>query len=401
MASGHKKSFSPEKLKALAKTHLLPGPLPGQRDGKRDRCRPQLWRHGRGAQIFDYQGREFCDYDLLGGALIYGHAHRNVTLGVKRTAERGIALGSLSRPTVELAEFICRRMTAVEQVAFFPSAAEATETAIQTAQAATGRNRIILFKSDAPQEPRGVGSREIILPYNNGPALEEFVFHNGKDIAAILFGPLTTDHGISPATKDFLLTLSRLCRKYKLLLICDEITTAFRFHCGGLLDQQGLKPDLTILGGIIGGGFSLGAVGCRKGLPAAAAKNLAQAGGGTRFISPVVMQAGLSTLRLLNDAFYSALNQRAHKWVEGMNSALLDQGVPVRVDAYLSMFRVCFLGTLADDLGDMNKKLRSFLLKRGIYFPENEGPCFFSGRHRPKDLLMLKERLLKFCLQAV
>ncbi len=244
-------------------------------------------KSGKGAQIWDQDGNAYTDYCLGWGALIYGHAHRNVVLASKRTAERGISFGITTRAEIDLAQFIVSAVPSIERIRFVNSGTEATMSAIRLARGYTKRDLVVKFdgcyhghvddlltkagsgvadlhESSSEGIPSSHIKNTLSLPYNDIAVLTATLERYRNQIACVIIEPVAGNMGVIPAEPEFLKTLRALTKKYQIVLIFDEIITGFRTNLGGAQSDLGIVPDLTCLGKIIGGGYPIDAYGGKK-----------------------------------------------------------------------------------------------------------------------------------------
>lgn len=392
---------------------------------------PLVMKYGRRQQLFDYDGNAFTDYCLSWGALITGHAHRNVILAAKKAAEKGLSFGTTTREEIELARHIVQAVPSVEMIRFVNSGTEATMSAIRLARGYTGRDLLVKFdgcyhghfddlltaagsgvamlpESSSQGIPEGHIANTISLPYNDLAALEQTFRQHPNQIACVIVEPVAGNMGVIQGTPEFLDALRRLTREAGTVLIFDEIMSGFRGGPGGVQSWRGVMPDLTCLGKIIGGGFPIGAYGGR----AEIMRHLAPLGGvyqaGTFSGNPVVMKAGLAQLRTLSSQFYTRLNENCQGFVEEVNRFFKDQGIAAHLVNYKSMISLRFRAepvlnysqAQAAAGGRRYQKLFYFLLARGIYLPPADLESFFvSGAHTKADLNKLAQGLKDFFIQ--
>lgn len=389
---------------------------------------PLVIKRGKGAKIFDVDGNGYTDYCLSWGALILGHAHKDVVAVVKKAMQSGASFGTTTKPEIEIAKFIVKHVPSIDMVRFVNSGTEATMSAIRLARGYTKKSIVVKFDGcyhghfDDLLIKAGSGVAElkeslslgitkghiehtISLPYNNTQVLAETLSRHHNDIACVILEPVAGNMGVVEATKVFLKTLRDLTKKYNIVLIFDEVMSGFRSSLGCVQSEIGIIPDMTCLGKIIGGGFPVGAYGGRKDIM----KCLAPLGGvyqaGTFSGTPVVMAAGLATLKNLDKMFYKNLNQKVNKFIAEMNSFFCDNNVSCWMPNYKSMVSIRFSqkrvlnynDTLTASSKATYSRLFHFLLQKGIYWPPAELETFFvSGAHKEKDLTKLSGALKEF-----
>jgi len=319
-----------------------------------------------GARLTDADGTTYLDYVCSWGPLILGHAPAAVLEAIRGAAERGWSYGAPCEAEVELAELVRRRMPAVEMVRFVNSGTEATMAAARLARAATRRDVIVKFEGcyhghadgflvkagsgvatlglpDSPGVPPAVAGLTLTVPFNDAAAVADVFARRGGDIAAVIVEPYVGNAGFIPPEPDFHATLRALCDRYGALLIFDEVMTGFRVAPGGAQQRLHVRPDLTTLGKIIGGGMPVGAYGGRADLLRLVAPEGPVYQAGTLAGNPVAMAAGLATLRETErSGFYEALERRTARLVAGIGDAARRRGVPVTTGHAGSMWGMYF-----------------------------------------------------------
>ncbi|MCC6759521.1 MAG: glutamate-1-semialdehyde 2,1-aminomutase [Candidatus Omnitrophica bacterium] len=387
-----------------------------------------VMEYGKGAKLFDVDGNSYTDYCLSWGALILGHAHRNPILAAKKTVERGTSFGTTTRAEVDIAKFITRAIPSMELIRFVNSGTEATMSAIRVSRGYTKKRMVVKFdgcyhghfddllakagsgvanlkESSSLGIPASHIENTLSLPYNNSKVLVETLERYKDDIACVIIEPVAGNMGVIPAQKEFLKTLRDITKKNKIVLIFDEIMTGFRTGLGCTQADYGVVPDMTCLGKIVGGGFPVGAYGGRKDIM----ECLAPLGGvyqaGTFAGNPVVMRAGLATLKLLNKDFYRTLNERCEKFAADLNEYFVKENLPVRLSAYRSMMSFRFSQQPVNNYDDARTaasdeiyaKLFWHFVAKGVYMPPADLEAFFvSGMHTKKDLLDLSAAIKSF-----
>ncbi|HEX4601179.1 MAG TPA: glutamate-1-semialdehyde 2,1-aminomutase [Gemmatimonadales bacterium] len=327
---------------------------------------PFFVAHADGARLTDVDGKTYLDYVCSWGPLILGHRPPVVRDAIARALERGWSYGAPCEPEVELAELVRRRMPAVEMVRFVSSGTEATMAAARLARAATGRELLLKFAGcyhghadsflvkagsgvatlglpDSPGVPRALAELTLTVPFNDPAAVADSFARRGDDIAAVIVEPYVGNAGFIPPDPDFPALLRALCDRHGALLIFDEVMTGFRVAPGGAQERLGVRPDLTTLGKILGGGMPVGAYGGRADLMRRVAPEGPVYQAGTLAGNPVTMAAGLATLRATEAAgFYPTLERRTARLVAGIGDAARRHGVPVTTGHAGSMWGVYF-----------------------------------------------------------
>jgi glutamate-1-semialdehyde 2,1-aminomutase len=285
---------------------------------------PRFMTGGRGARLTDVDGREYLDFCMAFGPLILGHQDAGVHAAVLAALERGWSLGTAEPYSLELAEFITRRIPWVQSIRFVNSGTEAVMSALRVARGATGRARILKFEgcyhghTDSMLLRAGSGLADAAVPDSAGiapqvigetligqlddiPALEALFARHGAQIAAAIIEPLPANYGLLPQRREFLEALARLTRAAGALLIFDEVISGFRIGFQGYAASSGIQPDLVTYGKVIGGGFPVGAYGGRRDLMELVAPAGPVYQAGTLSANPVAMCAGLAMLQRLED----------------------------------------------------------------------------------------------------
>jgi len=321
---------------------------------------PPVLVRGRGALVWDAEGREYVDYVGAYGPLILGHAHPAVVEAIARAARAGGSFGVTHPDEVRLGELIQRAMPSLELLRFVSSGTEAAMSALRVARAATGRDLVLKFEggyhghSDGLLAKAGSGlatlglpgsagvtaavaAQTLVAPYNELPAVEAIFAAYPGGIAAVIVEPVAANVGVVPPAPGFLEGLRRITKEAGALLVFDEVITGFRVAPGGAQQLYGVTPDLTVLGKIIGGGLPVGAYGGRAELMdlVAPAGPVYQAG--TLSGHPVVMAAGIATLEQLDDALYARLEEIGAQLEAGLRQALPEARI-ARVGSLLTVF---------------------------------------------------------------
>ncbi|HAU38912.1 MAG TPA: glutamate-1-semialdehyde-2,1-aminomutase [Phycisphaerales bacterium] len=373
-----------------------------------------------GAKIVDLDGREYIDYVGSYGPAILGHAPPAVVRAIRDAAGRGSSYGAPTAAETLLAEAIAAVLPSVEKVRFTSSGTEAAMTAVRLARGATGRAKIVKFvgcyhgHADAllvsagsgattlgvpssPGVPAGAVADTLLVEYNDLPGVERAFSQHGGDIAAVLVEPVAGNMGVVPPAAGFLESLRRMCDKHGTLLVFDEVMTGFRVSHAGAQGLYGVRPDLTVLGKIIGASMPVGAVGG----PAAVMKHLAPEGpvyqAGTLSGNPVAMAAGLAALAALREkGFYDRLEKISAELEAGLRSAATQAGLAgkVTINRVGSMLTVFFapppvINYRQATASDTQAFAAYFhaMLEAGIYLPPSQFEAIFvSAAHTESDI---------------
>ncbi len=380
---------------------------------------------GAGARVTDVDGKSYIDYVCSWGPLILGHAPPSVLAAIRDAAERGWSYGAPCEAEVELAELVRARMPSVEMVRCVNSGTEATMAALRLARAATGRELVLKFDGcyhghadaflvkagsgvatlglpDSPGVPAGLAQLTLTAAFNDAAGVEAIFARRGKDIAAVIVEPYVGNAGFIAPVPGFHETLRAQCDQHGALLIFDEVMTGFRVAAGGAQERLGVRPDLTTLGKIIGGGMPVGAYGGRVDLM----KRIAPAGpvyqAGTLSGNPVAMAAGLATLKgTAAPGFYETLDARTARLVSGIESAARRRGVPITAGHAGSMWGVYLTAGPVRNFDDAKRadtalfaRWHRAALAAGVFLaPSAFEAGFVSSAHTQEDIDVTVERL--------
>lgn len=383
---------------------------------------------GRGQKLFDLDGNEYTDYCLSWGALILGHAYRDVVAAVKQGISCGVSFGVTTKPEIEIAQFIVKHVPSVDKIRFVNSGTEATMSAIRLARGFTKREMVIKFDgcyhghvddlltcagsgvanlqaSSSQGIPQGHIQNTISLTYNNVSLLTQTIERLHPKIACVILEPVVGNMGVVLPDPHFLTSLRNLTKKYGIVLIFDEVMTGFRTSLGCVQSDLDVFPDLTCFGKIIGGGFPVGAYGGRKDIMNCLAPEGGVYQAGTFAGNPVVMRAGLATLKNLNREFYRCLNSSTEEFAQKVNLGFSRMKVPVHLAGYKSMLSLRFREKVVKNYNDAQAasssliypRLFHYMLGKKIYLPPADLEAFFvSTVHTSKDLNHLAESLISF-----
>ena len=379
---------------------------------------PFFVARGEGAKLYDVDGKSYIDYVCSWGPLILGHAHPAVLAAVRDAAGRGWTYGAPCEAEVELAELVSRRMPSLERVRCVNSGTEATMAAVRLARAATGRDMIVKFEGcyhghadsflvkagsgvatlglpDSPGVPASLAGLTLTAPFNDARAVADLFREHPDTIAAVIVEPYVGNSGFIAPDSDFHPALRSLCDQYGALLIFDEVMTGFRVGAGGAQGRLGVRPDLTTLGKVIGGGFPVGAYGGRADLM----KRIAPEGpvyqAGTLSGNPVAMAAGLATLRETDrPGFYEDLESKTARLVAGIEAAAGRRGVPITVGHAGSMWGVYLTNGPVRNYADAKEtdtalfaRWHAAALARGVFLaPSAFEAGFVSAAHSTVDI---------------
>jgi glutamate-1-semialdehyde 2,1-aminomutase len=379
---------------------------------------PFFVARGRGAKLADVDGNTYIDYVMSWGPLILGHAHPKVVTAVQAWASRGLSFGACAELEVLLAERIVRAFPSIEMLRFTSSGTEAAMSAVRLARAATGRKRIIKCDgcyhghadfflvqagsglatqglSDSAGVPEEAASLTTVVPFNDAAAVLEALETLEGQVAAIIVEPVAANMGLVPPISGYLEEIRRLATDHGALLIFDEVITGFRLAVGGAQEVFGVRPDVTVLGKIIGGGLPAGAYGASRELMRHVAPLGAMYQAGTLSGNPLAMAAGLATLEALEPPGpYADLEMAGRTLAQGLRAAVERAGVPATVSQLGSLLTVFFragpVRSFSEACGSDLKKFAGFhaaMLERGIFLPPSQFEAWFlSTAHRTRDI---------------
>ncbi|MDI6890157.1 MAG: glutamate-1-semialdehyde 2,1-aminomutase [Thermodesulfovibrionales bacterium] len=382
----------------------------------------------KGSKIYDVDGNTYIDYVLSWGPLILGHSHPKVVGALKKAIERGTSYGAPTSLEIELAELILEAYPSMEKVRMVNSGTEATMSAIRVARGFTGRDKVIKFEGcyhghadgllvkagsgattfgvpDSPGVPKSYARNTITLPFNDGTALKKVITTERKNIACVIIEPVVGNIGCVLPRPSFLETLRELTEKHGIVLIFDEVMTGFRVAYGGAQAYYGIKPDMTCLGKVIGGGLPVGAYGGKKEIMSMVSPEGPVYQAGTLSGNPLAMTAGIETLKIISrEGTYEKLEQLAGLLEKGLTEAAKRAGVKIKCYRAGTMF--CTYFTEADVVdyktaktSDTSRfsKFFSGMLKRGINIaPSQFEANFLSLAHTRRDV----EKTIKAAYEA-
>jgi glutamate-1-semialdehyde 2,1-aminomutase len=378
---------------------------------------PLFIERAYGARLRDVDGNELVDYVMSWGPLIHGHAPRGLVKALATAARKGTSYGAPSPLEVELGERVRRLMPSLDRVRFVSSGTEATMSAVRVARAATGRERIIMFEgcyhghADAflvragsgaltlgvPTSPgvtRAAAADTLVADYNDLGSVHRALDENRGQVAAIIVEPFAGNMGVVPPADGFLRALREVCDAHGTLLIFDEVISGFRAGPGGAQGIAGVRPDLTCLGKIIGGGLPVGAYGGRADLMELVSPAGPVYQAGTLSGNPLAMTAGIWCLDRLKAKLYRDLAKLGARLAAGLAEAARAARVAVQVNAMGSVLTPFFTDRPVRDYRSATaantKQYAAFfraMLARGVYPPPSQFEAWFlSGSHTIKDV---------------
>ena len=378
---------------------------------------PLFISRATGSTLVDVDGNKYIDYVMSWGPLIHGHAPKSLTQAIARAAKDGTSFGAPSPLEVTLAERVTKLMPSIERVRFVNSGTEAAMSALRVARAATKRDRIIKFQGcyhghadaflvqagsgaltfgmpDSPGVTRGASADTLIASYNDLGSVEALFDANLDQIAAVIVEPIAGNMGVVPPAAGFLQGLRHLCTMNGAVLIFDEVISGFRASAGGAQQTTGVRPDLTCLGKIIGGGLPVGAYGGRADLMSLVSPAGPVYQAGTLSGNPLAMTAGIWCLDRLSPKLYRDLAKLGTKLAAGLADAAREAGVELQVNAVGSLLTPFFTDQPVRDYAsatsaraDQYGKFFRGMLARGIYPPPSQFEAWFlSAAHTAKDV---------------
>ncbi|MDG1456252.1 MAG: glutamate-1-semialdehyde 2,1-aminomutase [Planctomycetota bacterium] len=388
---------------------------------------PRFIKKAKGSRIHDEDGKEYIDFVGSWGPMILGHAHPDILDAIMKTAVNGTSFGAPTAAEVEIAELIVDMVPSAEMARLTSSGTEATMSALRLARGITGRSRFIKFEGcyhghgdsflvaagsgaathghpSSPGVPEATANLTLVAPFNDLTAVESLMTAHGDDVAAIFVEPIAGNMGCVPPVPGFLEGLRALCDKHGAMLVFDEVMTGFRVSPNCAQGLLGVKPDLTTLGKIVGGGMPMGVV-CG---PRELMENFSPTGAvyqaGTLSGNPLSVAAGIALLTKLREdssSIYSTLDQRGQQLHESWKSALDSQQIPHSWHRVGSMFGLFFTdktvtnfkeAATADE--DLFKRFFHGMLEQGIAIaPSSYEAGFISLAHSEADIAITAEAI--------
>jgi glutamate-1-semialdehyde 2,1-aminomutase len=379
---------------------------------------PIFFEKAQGAYLFDADGNKYIDYIGSWGPMIMGHSHPEIVNAIKNQAELGTSYGAPTSLESDVASLIIENVPSIEKIRMVNSGTEATMSAIRLARGFTNRNKIIKFDGcyhghvdsllikagsgvstfglpDSPGIPEDLAKHTITCPYNDIEAFIQ-IFNSVKDdLATVIVEPIAGNMGFVPGTLEFLQTIRAYTESNDSLLIFDEVMSGFRVSLGGAQEIYNIKPDLTALGKVIGGGLPVGAFGGKKEIMNYLAPEGPVYQAGTLSGNPLAMAAGATLLNLLiAQNPYKELEEKAKVILNGMKEIMISSGIPFSTNQIGGMFGFFFSEELPKNIDDVSKTndemFSSFInacIKNGIYFaPSKYEAGFISATHGDMEI---------------
>jgi len=379
---------------------------------------PCFFERAAGPHVWDADGKRYIDYVCSWGPMVAGHTHPAVVEAIQAAAARGLSFGAPTETEIELAERICELVPSMEMVRLVSSGTEATMSAIRLARGFTGRTKIVKFEGcyhghadsllvkagsgaltfgnpSSAGVPADLAQHTIVLDYNDSAQVETLFDAQGSEIACIIVEPVVGNMNLIVPEEGFLETLREQCTKHDAILIFDEVMTGFRVALGGAQQRYGIRPDLTTLGKVIGGGMPVGAFGGRRDIM----QHIAPLGpvyqAGTLSGNPVAVASGLATLKLVSQpGFIEGVEAATSSLVDGLAKVAREAGVPFSAQSVGSMFGIYFSQTVPHSFAEVMRcdkdRFNVFfhaMLERGIYLaPSAFEAGFMSAAHGPAEI---------------
>lgn len=391
---------------------------------------PVFIARGKGSSLWDVDGNRYIDYVGSWGPLLFGHAHPRIVETVRRTAKSGTSFGAPTAMEVRMAELITRLIPSMEMVRMVNSGTEATMSAIRLARAYTGRESIIKFEGcyhghgdsflikagsgamtlgvpDSPGVPADLAKATLIARYNDLASVTAIARANRGKIAALIIEPIVGNMGCIPPKSGFLEGLRKLCSEHGIVFIMDEVMTGFRVAPGGAQELYNIKPDLTTLGKIIGGGLPVGAYGGKREIMEMVAPQGPMYQAGTLSGNPLAMVAGYEMLTMIvgNKGLYKSLETSSRLLEEGIRNSLTKYGRYYCINRVGSMFTLFFTEQKVSDYASASSSNTALfakyfreMLAQNIYLPPSQfEAAFVSASHSERDIL----RTIRACDRAL
>lgn len=379
---------------------------------------PVFFERASGAYLWDANGKRYVDYVGSWGPMIAGHTHPAVVEAVQAAAGRALSFGAPTEAEIELAELICTLVPSIEMVRLVSSGTEATMTAIRLARGHTGRATVVKFEGcyhghadsllvkagsgaltfgnpSSAGVPEDIAKHTLVLDFNDAAQVRALFEARGAQIACVIVEPVAGNMNLILPGAGFLETLRDLCTAHGAVLIFDEVMTGFRVSLGGAQERYGIRPDLTTLGKVIGGGMPVGAFGGRREIMEKIAPLGPVYQAGTLSGNPVAVAAGLATLKLVSQpGFIALVEQTTRSLVEGLVAEGRRAGIPFSAQCVGSMFGIYFRDRapagFADVMTSNRDRFNAFfhaMLERGVYLaPSAFEAGFVSAAHGATEI---------------
>jgi len=379
---------------------------------------PVFISKAKGSKLIDADGNKYIDYIGSWGPLILGHSDKDVVKAVKKASSSGTSYGAPCKDEITLAKLVVNCFPSIDKIRMTNSGTEATMSAIRVARAYTGRDYIIKFEGcyhghadhllvkagsgattfgnpSSPGVPTSFTSKTLVAKYNDLDSVEKLYKKHGEKIAGVIIEPVAGNMGVVLPEKGFLRGLRAITREYGSLLIFDEVMTGFRLGLGGAQDIFRVRPDITCLGKIIGGGLPVGAYGASSKIMSIVSPEGPMYQAGTLSGNPIAMAAGIANLmKIMKQGFYDKLANRTDLMIKEINSLISKHGLDANVTSIGSMFTIFFNKEKVTDYqtalkSDTEKfsKFFSILMNNGVIFPPSQfESVFVSSSHSKRDI---------------
>lgn len=414
-----KLSFSRSEAMFREASELIPGGVNSPvRAFKQVEANPLFIDKAVGAYMWDVDGNRYIDYIGSWGPALLGHAHPEVIQAVVEALPRGFSFGAPSQLETQLVKAVQKLMPSIEMLRLVSSGTEACMAALRLARGFTGREKIVKFTGcyhghadmllvkagsgvatlgipGSPGVPQGSTKDTITLAFNDREALQTLFREQGKSLAAVIVEPIVGNGNFIRPKTGYLETLRELCTQHGVVLIFDEVMTGFRVGPSGVQGLLGIKPDLTTLGKVIGGGMPIGAYGGRADIMRLIAPSGPIYQAGTLSGNPIAVTCGIKTLELMQNKYdFTALGQRTRELVRGLKVCADKHGIPMSVDSEGGMFGVLFCSRLPESFEEaaqadieLFKRFFRVMLQEGIYLaPSAFEAGFVSFAHTDQDI---------------
>ncbi|WP_282021047.1 glutamate-1-semialdehyde 2,1-aminomutase [Planomicrobium okeanokoites] len=379
---------------------------------------PVVMERAKGAYFWDVDGNKYIDFLAAYGPIITGHGHPHIAKAISNAAETGVLYGTPTRHEITFAKMLKEAMPNMDRVRFVNSGTEAVMTTIRVSRAYTGRTKIMKFAGcyhghsdlvlvaagsgpatlgtpDSAGVPKTIAEEVITIPFNDPAAFAEAMDRWGNEIACILVEPIVGNFGIVEPQKGFLEEVHRIAAEKGALIVYDEVITAFRFHYGGAQDMLGLKPDLTALGKIIGGGLPIGAYGGKKEIMETVAPLGPAYQAGTMAGNPASIQAGIACLEILQaDGVYEEMDRLGKRLEKGILEAAEEFDVTITVNRLKGALTIYFTDVKVENYeqaeatdGEIFGRFFKLMLEQGINLaPSKYEAWFLTTEHTEADI---------------
>lgn len=379
---------------------------------------PLFVSRAQGSKVYDADGQAYIDYMGSWGPMILGHAHPHVRKAMTQALRKGWSYGAATELEVRLAQKISKAVPSMEMIRMVSSGTEAAMSAVRVARGYTGRDKIIKFEGcyhghadsflvkagsgaitfgipDSAGVPSSLAEHTLVAPFNDLAAVQSYFQQYPSQIACVLVEPIAGNMGVVLPREGFLKGLEEICRKHEALLIFDEVITGFRMTYGGVQKIYGVKPDLTCLGKVIGGGMPVGAYGGRREIMGKVSPLGPIYQAGTLSGNPLAMTCGLATLEVLRErGVYKKIELLTVQICKRLEEICREKGIPAQINRAGSMFTLFFTGEGVYDYptakkADTGKYAKYFgaMIQNGVWLPPSQfEACFVSVAHSERDV---------------